>query len=73
MVDIFWSVVELFDDLNDVVFVWNILFIDVVNCNVFIKKFRVKCVIKFWIIKELKELMVDRDYVFKVVKRLGNE
>lgn len=73
MVDIFWSVVELFDDLNDVVFVWNILFIDVVNCYVFIKKFRVKCVIKFWIIKELKELMVDRDYVFKVVKRLGNE
>lgn len=73
VVGVFWSVVELFDDLNDVVFVWNIFFVDVVNRYVFIKKLRTKRVIKSWIIKELKDVMVERDYAYKVVKRSGGK
>lgn len=50
IVSVFWSVIEFFDDINDVVVVW-----------------------KFWIINDFKELMVERDYVLRVVKRFGNQ
>ena len=71
--DIPWSVVESFDDLNDAVSAWNTLFIDVANRHAPIKKLRIKRAIKPWITKELKELMAERDYAFKVAKRSGNE
>ena len=71
--DIPWSVVESFDDLNDAVSAWNTLFIDVANCHAPIKKLRIKRPIKPWITKELKELMAERDYAFKVARRSGKE
>ena len=68
-----WSVVESFDDLNDTVSAWNTLFVDVANRHAPIKKLRIKRAIKPWITKELKELLADRDYAFKVAKRSGND
>ena len=68
-----WSVVESFDDLNDAVSAWNTLFIDVANRHAPIKKLRTKCAIKPWITKELKDVMAERDYAYKVAKRSGGK
>ena len=63
-----WSVVESFDDLNDTVSTWNTLFVDVANRHAPIKKLRTKRAIKPWITKEVKDVMAERDYAYKVAK-----
>ena len=67
------SVVESFDDLNDAVSAWNNLFVDVANRHAPIKKLRMKHAIKLWITKELKDVMAERDYGYKVAKRSGGK
>jgi len=68
-----WSVVESFDDLNDAVSAWNTLFVDVANRHAPIKKLRTKRAIKPWITKELKDVMAERDYAYKIAKRSGGK
>ena len=71
--DIPWSTVESFDDINDAASAWNSLFVDVANRHAPIKRLKTKGALKPWITNDLKELMAERDYAFKIAKRSGGQ
>ena len=73
MADIPCSTVESFDDINDAASAWNSLFVDVANRHAPIKRLKTKGALKPWITNDLKELMAERDYAFKIAKRLGGQ
>ena len=70
--DISWSTVDSFD-INDAASAWNSLFVDVANRHTLIKRLRTKGALKPWITNDLKELLAERDYAFKIAKRSGGQ
>ena len=68
-----WNVIEVSKDMGGAVNAWNTLFNDVANRHAPIKKLRTKNTTKPWISDDIKELMAERDYAFKVAKRSGGE
>ena len=65
-----WNVIEVSEDMDGAVNAWNTLFNDVANRHAPIKKLRTKNTTKPWISDDIKELMAERDYAFKVAKKI---
>ena len=64
-----WNIVEIFDDVDDQLFVFNELFNDVLNEHAPIKTFKVRGRPNPCITPEIRELMKTRNYWQKVAKK----
>lgn len=68
---VFWCIVDCFDDIDDCVYVFNILFSEVFDKYVLIKKVKIWGRFSFYIIDEIREFMKFRDWWRKIVRRIG--
>ena len=68
-----WSMVECFTNINDAVSAWFTLLIDVVNKHTPLKKFRSRNVSNPWITTDIKDLMAERNYGYKIAKRTNEK
>ena len=57
-----WHIVDDKQNINDALFTWNKLFIDIVDEHAPMKKRRVKGVLLSWMNNKLSEMIRDRDY-----------
>ena len=57
-----WHVIESEDDVDDAVFMWNKLFIEVADLHAPVKKRRVKGTPLSWMNNKINEAINDRDF-----------
>ena len=65
--------IECFTDINDAVSAWSTLLIDVVNKHTPLKKFRSRNVSNPWITMDIKDLMAERNYAYKIAKKTNEK
>ena len=64
-----WDTIRLFHDVNDGVFAWNKLFLDVVNKHAPLKQIRMKGSNKTWVTCAITTMMKERDILLRKVKK----
>ena len=67
-----WQVLETFDDLDDVVEAWNVLFLEILNRHAPAQKIRVRAKSLPWVDDELRVLMRQRDWLHKKAIESGD-
>ena len=67
-----WHIVDDEQNINDALFTWNKLFIDIVDEHAAIKKRRVKGVLLSWMNDKLSEMIRDRDYHHRKAIKSGS-
>ena len=65
--------VECFTNINNAVSTWSTLLIDVVNKHTPLKKFRSRNVSNPWTTTDIKDLMAERNYAYKIAKRSNDK
>ena len=68
-----WQVLETFDDLDDVVEAWNVLFLEILDQHAPARKVRVRAKSLPWIDDELRVLMRQRDWLHKKAIKSGDD
>ena len=64
-----WDTIRLFDDVNDAVFAWNKLFLDVVNKHRPLKQTTMKGSNKPWVTSAIRRMMKERDSLLRKAKK----
>lgn len=72
MFEVLWFLLDIFDDVEDKLYVFNFLFNDILDKYVLIKMMKICGCLNFYVIEEICEFMRIRDNWKKIVKKSKN-